>query len=62
MKPVLLLLAALFVGMGILILKKKRFGPEEGLRGNIIQGRSACIFGIIHILVGAILLAVYLVF
>ena len=52
MKTFLLVFAIIFVANGVLILKKKKYGPEEGLRGNIIEGKSTIVIGVVHILIG----------
>jgi hypothetical protein len=50
----------LFFGISLLtsggmIMKNKRFGPEEGLRGNYIKGEKAMIWGRVQLFFGAIL-------
>jgi hypothetical protein len=53
----------LFIGLaliitGILPIKRKRLGPEEGLRGNIIKGDPAIVFGGLSIMLGMIVIFV----
>lgn len=53
-------LASFFFGAslicsGVMIIRNKKFGPEEGLRGNYIKGEQAVFWGIVQTLLGALL-------
>lgn len=47
----------LFVN-GILVLCRRRFGPEEGMRGNLFVGNTAIFAGVTMIVMGVALLYV----
>ena len=53
-------LASLFFGAslicsGVMIIRNKKYGPEEGLRGNYIKGEHAVFWGILQTFFGALL-------
>lgn len=57
--PVLALVSLLFgVGLicsGVMIIRNKKYGPEEGLSGNYIKGKQAVFWGIVQTFFGVIL-------
>lgn len=53
-----ILIGIILLANGILILKRKRCGPKEGVRGNPITGKGAIIAGIVITLFGAIVIIV----
>ena len=61
MKAGLLLVGFLFIVNGILALKRRRYGPEEGIRGILIKGKAAIFFGIVLTMIGLVLIAAGLI-
>ena len=58
MKFAMILFGVLFLLQGLIVLKNKRFGTEEGnlgLRG-VVKGKMAIVFGSIFTLVGLALI------
>ncbi len=48
----IIIIGLIFLANGILILKKKRFGPEEGMRGNVYKGKIAILSGVVFTIIG----------
>ena len=55
------ILGIIFIALGCFTIRNKRYGPEEGLRGTYIRGASAVVIGIIHVLLGLVLLGFVLI-
>lgn len=53
---VIAFLGIMFIYLGIRTVKNEKYGPEEGFRGNIIKGKFAVGIGIIHVLIGIVLI------
>ena len=59
---VLLFLSIFFIVSGVLVMRHKKFGPEEGSRGRtVFKGTTASLFGLVEILMGVGLFIVWIV-
>lgn len=56
MKIGTLIVGLLLLINGILILNKRRYGPQEGLRGTVITGKAAIFAGWILIAIAVMLI------
>jgi len=61
MKVGILFIGLLFLVNGILVLRRKRYGPEEGMRGILFTGKTAIYSGIILTVIGVILIILGLI-
>lgn len=51
----LLFFGVCLIVSGVMIMKNKKYGPEEGLRGSSIKGENAEVWGFAQLVLGFIL-------